>query len=111
MTDHQIATLVFILVGMVFVGVGFPLFSGRVKPNLWYGCRTGRTLSDEGLWYRANRRFGAGMMVLGAAIAAAAALIYRFVPPQVHSARWIILMLAWLVSGTVAIAVSSARTR
>jgi hypothetical protein len=63
------------------------------------------------LWYRVNRRFGGGMMVLGAAVATAAALIYRYVPAETYSARWIVLLLAWLVSGTVAIAVSSARTR
>ena len=45
------ATLLFSLVGVLYVGLGVPLLRGRVRSNQWYGHRTRKTLSDEKIWY------------------------------------------------------------
>jgi uncharacterized membrane protein len=58
MSDVSIAVLIFVAVGIVFIGLGVPLFLGRVPPNSCYGCRTTRSLSDEKIWYAINRVTG-----------------------------------------------------
>jgi uncharacterized membrane protein len=39
-----------------------PLVLQKVPPNLWYGFRTRKTLSDTDTWYRANYLGGAGLL-------------------------------------------------
>ena len=60
--------LLYILVGVVFIAFGVPLKQGRIKPNLFIGFRTQKTLSDEGLWYSVNRAIGGDMILSGVAI-------------------------------------------
>src|SRR5438034_6073057 len=47
-------TTLFRSVAVVMIALAVPLMRGRVKPNLIYGVRTQRTLSDEDAWYRSN---------------------------------------------------------
>lgn len=67
--------LVFLLSGLLFVGLAVPLIRGRVSPNLLYGLRVPATLADERVWYEANRRSGWDLLWLGAALAALALLL------------------------------------
>lgn len=74
MDDITRATLLFSLVGVLYVGLGLPLLRGRVAPNYWYGCRTKKTMSDEKVWYAVNRVTGqdliiAGMLLIGSSFA------------------------------------------
>ena len=67
------ATLLFSLVGVLYVGLGIPLLRGRVRPNSGYGCRTKKTLSNEKIWYAVNRVTGrdliiAGIMIIGSSL-------------------------------------------
>lgn len=67
------ATLLFSLVGVLYIGLGIPLLRGRVPPNSWYGCWTRKTLSDENIWYAVNRVTGqdiivAGIMLIGSSL-------------------------------------------
>lgn len=64
------------------------MWTGRVPPNNWYGFRTRRTLSNEHLWYAANRVAGRDLFVAGLAV-----VIAVFMMPQVQyelgqSALW-----------------------
>lgn len=47
------------LVTMVIV---LPLLLQKVPPNLWYGFRTRKTLSDRQIWYRANYVGAVGLL-------------------------------------------------
>jgi hypothetical protein len=47
---------------LVTILVALPLVMQKVPPNLWYGFRTRRTLSDSKLWYRANYLGGVGLL-------------------------------------------------
>ena len=45
--------------------VAIPLAMQKVPPNLWYGFRTRKTLSDRSIWYRANYLGGVNMLYAG----------------------------------------------
>lgn len=51
--------------GLVLLGLGLPLFLGRVPPNRIYGYRVRATLSDPSIWKRVNRRAGLRLMLTG----------------------------------------------
>ena len=70
-------------VGMLFIAVSLPLIFEKVKPNRWYGFRTEKTLSDERIWYEANRIAGFDFLLAGIAIVAGSILITlvtKFIP-------------------------------
>ncbi len=58
----------FPLVGILFGALGIPLMRGMVPPNIWYGFRTSKTLSNNDIWYKVNRILGADMIKAGAVI-------------------------------------------
>jgi len=45
--------------------VGIPMALDKIPPNALYGFRTPRTLSDEKLWYAANRDAGRALTLAG----------------------------------------------
>jgi uncharacterized membrane protein len=45
--------------------VRVPLALQKIKPNGWYGFRTPKTLSDENIWYEANRVAGIDLSLAG----------------------------------------------
>src|SRR5258708_27638348 len=57
--------LLFVGVAVVMIALAVPLMRGRVKPNLIYGVRTQRTLSDEDAWYRSNAYGGRVLFRIG----------------------------------------------
>ena len=58
-------SILFALVGLLFVGISIPLVLGKVPPNSFYGCRTTKTLSDPKIWYEANRMSGKDFLISG----------------------------------------------
>jgi uncharacterized membrane protein len=65
MSEISVTVAIFIVVGIVFVGLGIPLLLGRVPPNSWYGCRTNKSLSEERIWYAINRVTGKDLILTG----------------------------------------------
>jgi uncharacterized membrane protein len=63
-----IPDLVFPAVGMLLIGLGWPLARRRIRPNRWYGLRLPATFADERVWYEANAVAGRDMMAVGAAV-------------------------------------------
>ena len=53
------------ITGLLLVALSVPMMLGRVRPNVWYGFRTSKTLSDERIWYEANRLSGRAGIVAG----------------------------------------------
>lgn len=60
--------LLFPLTGIIFVLLGIPLKRDKIPPNMWYGFRTPKTLSNEKTWYEVNRIAGQDMITAGLAI-------------------------------------------
>jgi uncharacterized membrane protein len=69
-------TILFVLEGFLFFGIGLPLALGRVRPNGVYGWRTPKTMSSETVWYAINSRTGWALCIAGGVIAAAAVVNY-----------------------------------
>ncbi|MFA5423865.1 MAG: SdpI family protein [Phycisphaerae bacterium] len=55
----------FTLIGLLFIAISIPLLLGRVSPNIWYGFRTKKTISDSSIWYKANKYMAKGFLILG----------------------------------------------
>jgi hypothetical protein len=60
--------LLFPVLGLLLIALGWPLATRRVPPNRWYGLRVQATFADESVWYDANAVSGRDMVALGAAV-------------------------------------------
>jgi len=58
-------SILFAVVGLVFIGISIPLIIRKVPPNPFYGCRTRKTLSDSKIWYEANHGSGIDFCIAG----------------------------------------------
>ena len=72
-------TIVFSAVGLLFVGLAWPMIRRRVKPNALYGLRVPATFADEWGWYEANAQSGRDLRRLGVLVVVLA-LLLPFVP-------------------------------
>ena len=68
MSAVTIDSLLFALVGLMFVGLSIPLIQKRIPPNRFYGFRTAKSLSDPKIWYEVNHLSGNDLFVAGALI-------------------------------------------
>jgi uncharacterized membrane protein len=50
---------------LALIAVSIPLVIGVVPPNLIYGFRTVKTMSNPQIWYEANRHVGANLIAAG----------------------------------------------
>jgi uncharacterized membrane protein len=67
------------LLALITIAICIPLVLRKVPPNLFYGVRTRKTLSDPRIWYEANYKGGITL-----AVGSMAALLC-----------WAVLMLLW----------------
>lgn len=74
-------SLIFGLLGLVFIGLSIPLMQGRVPPNRCYGFRTRKTLSDPKIWYEVNRISGNDLF-LGGIVITISSLIMLLIAQQ-----------------------------
>ena len=65
MNDVTLYSLLFALVGVLFVALSIPLIEKRVPPNRYYGFRTAKTLADPAIWYEINRISGIDLFIAG----------------------------------------------
>jgi hypothetical protein len=71
--------MLFPLVGLLLIALGWPMAARRVPPNRWYGLRVPATFADEKVWYEANAAAGRDMMILGAVLVSVALVLVRLV--------------------------------
>jgi uncharacterized membrane protein len=76
MGTGEIILIVLLLTCGSFVGLGVPLFLGRISPNSTYGYRTPQTLRDPQAWLRANRACGYWTITTGVIASGVAAGTY-----------------------------------
>lgn len=96
--------------GLLFIGLGVPLFQRRVPRNFLYGCRTNKTLSDETIWYAVNRVTGKWLILGGAVMTATAVGLFMFrksLNPGYAAAS----LIALLTISTAVMVVSSLRAQ
>lgn len=51
-------TIILIVSCLIIIAISIPLILEKVKPNRVYGFRTQKTLSNEIIWYQANKFLG-----------------------------------------------------
>lgn len=100
------ATLLFSLVGLLYIGLGIPLYRGRVPPNFWYGCRTQKTLSDEKIWYAVNRVTGRDLIIGGIILIGSSVVIFAF-GGRINPDYATLILLAVFVLSIIRMAVNS----
>jgi uncharacterized membrane protein len=108
MSEVTIASLIFSGVGVVFIGLGIPLFQKRVPPNTWYGCRTTKSLSDERIWYAVNRTTGQDMILTGILTIISSLIVFMF-RNKMNPNHAAVVLLAVLIMSTAGMAVNSLR--
>jgi membrane protein implicated in regulation of membrane protease activity len=67
--------ILFAALGVLLVGLGWPLARRRVGPNRWYGLRVPATFADPHVWYEANAVAGRDMVALGVLLVVLAAAL------------------------------------
>jgi uncharacterized membrane protein len=94
----------YLVAGLVTVGVAIPMMRRQVPPNRWYGFRTRRTLRDRALWYDANEYAGRMLVRAGSTIVACAlgTLPIALISLGAYSFVCLFVTLGALVSSTVA---------
>lgn len=61
----KINTIICIICSVGIIVISIPLILEKVKPNGLYGFRTYKTLSDETIWYKANKFLGCSLVFAG----------------------------------------------
>src|SRR5687767_10345058 len=108
MSEITMTSLLFAAVGIVFIGIGIPLLREQVKPNVWYGCRTHKTLSDEKIWYAVNRVTGRGFIIAGILLVISS-LAVSIVGGGMNPTLAVIILLSVMVISVAAIVFNSLR--
>jgi uncharacterized membrane protein len=108
MNEVTIAALISAGVGVVFIGLGIPLFQKRVPPNPWYGCRTTKSLADEKIWYMVNRTTGKDMILAGILIIISSLAVFMFASKMRPNYAAVVL-LSVLILSTAGMVVNSVR--
>lgn len=50
--------IMYVCLGVLFLGISVPLIRRRVPPNQWYGFRVPKTLGSVNVWYPVNEYSG-----------------------------------------------------
>jgi uncharacterized membrane protein len=98
MSDAVILLLVSLATGLLFMGLGIPLLLGRVPPNMWYGCRTNKTLSNEGIWYAVNRVTGQDTILAGVITIISSLVVFAFGSALSSNAATVVMVSVILLS-------------
>lgn len=84
--------IMYVVFGLLLVGLSIPMLRDKIPPNLWYGVRVPSTLSDPVRWYKANRYMARGLLLTGI-ITVIGAICLFFVPGlSVDAYAWLVLV-------------------
>lgn len=72
--------IILIISCVLIIAVSIPLIFEKVKPNNIYGFRTSKTLSNEVVWYKANKFSGYALLI--AAIVSLVSLLLKLFYPN-----------------------------
>lgn len=81
---------------LLFIILGIPLYLQKIKPNAFYGFRTGKTLSDPQIWYAVNHVLGIDLCIAGCVMLLGAFLlkiILKSYPPLTYNNANLALLL------------------
>lgn len=79
----KLESIFYPLIGVLIIGLGIPLAAEKIGPNRWWGLRVAKTLSNNEVWYEANKVLGYDLVLAGAAILVISILLI-FIDPRVR---------------------------
>lgn len=81
----------YVIFGLLLIGLSVPLLLGKIPPNGWYGFRVPSTLYNPDVWYKVNRYAARWMLLSGIITVVAASLLYYSVDLSVDGYAWALL--------------------
>jgi len=87
----------YVLFGLLLIGLAIPLLLDKIPPNGWYGFRVPSTLYNPDIWYKVNRYAARWMVFSGIITVIAAILLYYLLDLSVDGYAWSLLA-AFLIS-------------
>jgi hypothetical protein len=93
--------ILYLVIGLVSVGISLPLIARKIPPNLWYGFRIRKTLEDANIWYAVNEYFGRRLLVVSVIFSVTSLLLY-FLPGISVDTYALSTLLVFLVAFTIA---------
>lgn len=106
-----IVHLIFAAAGLLFAGIGIPLWLEKVGPNGLYGFRTAATLSNRRVWFAVNKVLGRDLVFLGLFQIAAAGVGYVLAPkkaPDYVQGQMATIQMGILAAGFVVVVIHCA---
>ncbi len=88
----------FLMIGILYVVLGLPLFFQKVKRNGLYGFRIEKTLSDDKYWYPVNKSSGKWFVICGIVILIAALMLPLF---SLDKMSFFYVMIILVILGTL----------
>ena len=70
MSEQMWFGILYVIVGLVLIGVSVPLLAGRISRNRWYGFRIRKSFASEETWLLINR-YGARHLIRWSSVIAA----------------------------------------
>ena len=68
--------VLYLVTGLLLVGLSLPLIYRKVPPNYWYGFRVRATLEDDKIWYPVNEYVAKRLFWVGIVTVVAAAVLF-----------------------------------
>jgi hypothetical protein len=88
----------FLILAVVTVAIGYPLWRRWVPRNRWYGLRVAATFADAVVWYEANAAVGRDLMLTGGALLATSLVMREL---DVPDGWYVAVCLVLVVAGSV----------
>ena len=70
--------VMYAIIGMLEIILGLPLLYGKVKRNIFYGFRLPKTLSNDEIWYKANKYTGKDLIYSGIFLIVCSFILFIF---------------------------------
>lgn len=83
--------IMYVVFGLLLVGLSIPLLLDKIPPNPWYGVRVPSTLADPVRWYKANRYMARGLLLTGIITVIGAVGLYFAPGLSVDAYAWLVL--------------------
>ncbi|MDD5673226.1 MAG: SdpI family protein [Chitinivibrionales bacterium] len=76
--------LMLLVASLLIVGLSIPLIKGSISRNDFYGFRTPKTMSNDQIWFKANRFAGEALLWAGiiSSILLIVLVVYGFKNPE-----------------------------
>ena len=69
---------ILIILGVLYILFGVPLILEKIKRNYWYGFRVKKTMSNDLIWYKANKFTGWCLLFSGIFIILGSIILRNF---------------------------------